>query len=132
MTKTIAEKLLIKPNSTVWLNEPARLPLLTPMPEGVRETGTLATASAAVLFVEDTAGVRKQLEGCRADLDKPSAFWIAYPKGNKGDIDRDSLWPIVADFDMRPCEQVAIDERWSVLRFRTNQPGEGRFTGEAD
>src|SRR6185436_13808791 len=50
MSKTIAEKLLIKPHSTVWLNQPARLPLLTPMPEGVRETGTLATAGTAVLF----------------------------------------------------------------------------------
>ncbi|MDI6098643.1 hypothetical protein QLQ12_08515 [Actinoplanes sp. NEAU-A12] len=128
MTETIAEKLLIKPNSTVWINEPARLPLLTPMPEGVRETGTLATASTAVLFAEDTAGVRRQLEDHRADLDKPGAFWIAYPKGNKADIDQDSLWPIVADFDMRPCGQIVIDERWSGLRFRTNRADEGRFT----
>ncbi|GAA0461620.1 hypothetical protein Aca07nite_74100 [Actinoplanes capillaceus] len=131
MTKTIAEKLLIKPHSTVWLNEPARLPLLTPMPEGVRETGTLATASTAVLFVENAGAVREQLDRNRADLDKPAAFWIVYPKGNKADINRDSLWPIVADFDMRPCGQVAIDERWSALRFRANRPGEDRFTGGA-
>ncbi|SDT71651.1 hypothetical protein [Actinoplanes derwentensis] len=131
MTTTIAEKLLIKPNSTVWLNEPARLPLLTPMPEGVRESASLATASTAVLFTEDAAGVRDQLERHRTDLDKPGAFWIAYPKGNKADINRDSLWPIVADFDMRPCGQVSIDEQWSGLRFRANRPDEGRFTGGA-
>ena len=131
MTKTIAQKLLIKPNSTVWLNEPARLPLLTPMPDGVRETGTLATASTAVMFAEDAAGIRSQLEEHRADLDKPGVFWIAYPKGNKADINRDSLWPIVADYGMRPCGQVAIDERWSGLRFRTDRPGESRFTGGA-
>ena len=131
MTKTIAEKLLIKPNSTIWLNEPARLPLLTPMPDGVRETATLATASTAVLFVEDAEGARKQLDEHRADLGKPGVFWIAYPKGNKTDVNRDTLWPIVADFDMRPCGQVAIDERWSGLRFRANKPGEGRFTGGA-
>jgi hypothetical protein len=65
------------------------------------------------------------------DLDKPGAFWVAYPKGNKADINRDSLWPIVADFDMRPCGQVAIDDRWSGLRFRPNKPGEGRFVGGA-
>jgi hypothetical protein len=129
MTKTIAEKLLIKSNSTVWLNEPARLPLLTPMPEGVRETGMLATAGTAVIFVENADGVRAQMAEHRVDLDKPGAFWIAYPKGNKADINRDTLWPIVADFDMRPCGQVAIDERWSALRFRMNKPGEGRFTG---
>lgn len=129
MTKTIAEKLLIKPNSTLWLNEPARLPLLTPMPEGVRETGTLATAGTAVIFVENAAAVREQLTKLQSDLDKPGALWIAYPKGNKADINRDTLWPIVADFDMRPCGQVAIDERWSGLRFRAYRPGEERSTG---
>ncbi|GAA2698986.1 MULTISPECIES: hypothetical protein [Actinoplanes] len=132
MSKTIAEKLLIKPNSTVWLNQPARLPLLTPMPEGVRETGTLATASTAVLFADNADIVRTELTEHRADLDKPAAFWIAYPKGNQADINRDSLWPIVADFDMRPCGQVAIDARWSGLRFRPNRPGEGRFTGGSE
>ena len=56
-------------------------------------------------------------------------LWIAYPKGNRTDVNRDSLWPIVADFDMRPNGQVAIDDRWSALRFRSNRAGEGRFTG---
>jgi hypothetical protein len=36
MAKAIAEKVLIKPNTTVWLSDPAHLPLLTPMPDGVR------------------------------------------------------------------------------------------------
>ena len=40
--------------------------------------------------------------------------------------------PIVADFDMRPNGQVAIDHRWSALRFRPNKPGEGRFVGGAE
>ena len=59
MSKTIAEKLLIKPHSTVWLSDPARLTLLTPMPDGVREVETLAAASTAVLFAEDGASAMK-------------------------------------------------------------------------
>ncbi len=131
MTKTIAEKLLIKPNTTIWLSNPAHLPLLTPMPDGVREVDSPATASAAVAFAEDAAAARKLMEEHAEDLKKPAAVWIAYPKANKADINRDTLWPIVAEFDMRPCGQVAIDERWSALRFRANRPGEGRFTGGA-
>ncbi|MBB4695459.1 hypothetical protein [Paractinoplanes abujensis] len=129
MSKTIAEKLLIKPNSTVWLSDPAHVALLTPMPEGVREVDTLSTASTAVLFVSDAESTRQKLDEHRADLAKPGVFWVAYPKGNKADINRDSLWPIVADYDMRPCGQVAIDDSWSGLRFRPNREGEGRFTG---
>ena len=129
MSRTIAEKLLIKPHTTVWLSDPAQLPLLTPMPDGVREVDTLATASTAVLFADSAASARDQLAQHSADLGKPGVFWVAYPKGNKADINRDSLWPIVADFNMRPCGQVAIDERWSGLRFRPNREGEGHFTG---
>jgi hypothetical protein len=131
MPKTIAEKLLIKPNTTVWLSDPAQLPLLTPMPDGVREASEPGTASTAVLFVEDAAAARKQLEEHAAELVKPGVFWVAYPKGNTADINRDSLWPILADFDMRPCGQVAIDTRWSAMRYRANKAGEGRFTGGA-
>jgi hypothetical protein len=132
MTKTIAEKLQIKPNTTVWLSDPAQLTLLTPMPPGVREVDTMATASTAVVFADDAAGARKLLEEHAGDLAKPGVFWVAYPKGNKADINRDTLWPIVADFDMRPNGQVAIDDRWSALRFRPNRDGEGRFTGGAE
>ena len=132
MTKTTAEKLQIKPNTTVWLSDPARLPLLTPMPDGVRETDALATASTAVLFADDAASARELLQEHAADLDKPAVLWVAYPKANATDVNRDTLWPIVADFDMRPNGQVAIDERWSALRFRPNRPGEGHFTGESD
>jgi hypothetical protein len=131
MAKTIAEKLQIKPNTTVWLSDPALMPLLTPMPDGVREADAMATASTAVLFVVDAGNARALLSKHAADLGKPGVLWIAYPKGNKADINRDSLWPIVADFDMRPNGQVAIDDHWSALRFRTNRPGEGRFTGGA-
>jgi hypothetical protein len=131
MSKTIAEKLQIKPNTTVWLSDPAQLPLLTPMPDGVRESDSMATASTAVLFADDAASARKLLEEHAADLAKPAVFWVAYRKGNKADINRDTLWPIVADFDMRPNGQVAIDTTWSALRFRPNREGEGRFTGGA-
>lgn len=129
MSQTIAEKLQIKPNTTVWVSDPALTPLLTPMPDGVRESDRLATASTAVLFVEDAASARKLLAEHSGDLDKPRALWVAYPEGNATDINRDSLWPIVAEFGMRPNSQVAIDDRWSALRFRADRAGEEPFTG---
>ena len=66
---------------------------------------------------------------CAPDLGRPSAFWIAYPKGNRADINRDSLWPILSAYGMRPISQVAIDDTWSALRFRALEPGEAPFTG---
>ena len=115
---TIAEKLLIKPNSTIWLNEPAHLSLLAPMPAGVRESGMLATAGTAVLFAHDTASVRSQLGEHQTDLDKPSAFWVAFPAGS---LDREALEPIVAEFGMRPGEQIAIDPHWCALQVQLDR-----------
>lgn len=128
--ETIAEKLLIKPNTTIWLSDPAQLPLLSPMPEGVREVDTLATASTAVVFADSADGVRERLQEHRGDLDKPGAFWVAFPKGDEADLDEDSLGPIVADFGMRPCDHVVIGERWTGVCFRSGHPGEGDNSGD--
>lgn len=130
--ETIAEKLLIKPNTTIWLSDPRQLPLLSPMPEGVREVDTLATASTAVVFADSADGVRERLQEHRGDLDKPGAFWVAYPKGDEADLNEDSLGPIVADFGLRPCGHVVIAERWTGLLIRSDQPGERHDAGDEE
>ena len=67
------------------------------------------------------------MNGERALL-RPEHLWIAYPKGGRADINRDSLYPIVAEATgMRPVTQVSLDDTWSALRFRPMKPGEGPF-----
>lgn len=127
--KTVAEKLLIKPNTTVWVSDRARGELLAPLPEGTRIVSSPGTASTAVVFVEDAASLRKILGTHGDQLSGAEALWIAYPKGNRADINRDTLWPIVAEHGMRPIGQVAVDDVWSALRFRPLREGEAPFTG---
>jgi len=124
MAKTVAEKLLIKPNTTVWTSDPALSDRILPLPGGATQTDDFSAAATTVIFVADAASARAQLTAYAADLAKPAAFWIAYPKANRTDINRDSLWPIVTEYGMRPISQVAIDEVWSALRFRMLEPGE--------
>ena len=45
--KSVAQKLLIKPGSTLWLSHPARVPLLEPLPENVRLVGDPDEAEVA-------------------------------------------------------------------------------------
>jgi hypothetical protein len=127
--KTVAEKLLVKPNATVWVSDRARAGLLAPLPEGARVVSSPANASIAVVFVEDAASLRKVLEARGGQLSAAETLWIAYPKGNRSDINRDSVWPIVAEQGMRPIGQVAVDQIWSALRFRPLREGEAPFTG---
>jgi hypothetical protein len=127
--KSVAEKLLMKPNATVWSSDPSRLGLIEPLPHGARTVEGLADATIALLFAEDASSLRKVLDANRDGLNRPSAFWVAYPKANRADINRDTLWPIVAEYGMRPVTQVAVDDVWSALRFRPLKPGEAQFTG---
>lgn len=130
-TKTVAEKLLVKPGTSVWVSHPDRRELLDPLPADVQSVDGPAEAAVAVVFADDAASVRTVLEQHRDTVTAPPVVWIAYPKGGRSDINRDTLWPIVAEFGLRPNGQVAVDEVWSALRFRATKPGEPPFTGGA-
>ena len=127
-TKSVAQKLLIKPNTSLWLSEPDQRARMEPLPDGVEMRRQMADATTAVVFAPDSASLRMVLDEHRDHLTKPAAFWVAYPKGNRTDINRDSLWPILADYGMRPITQVAVDDVWSALRFRPLKKGEEHFT----
>ncbi len=127
--RSVSERLQIKPNAAVWVSNPAHLDLVQPLPEGTRQVDELDQASAAIVFAENAASLRDILAEQSHALTHPSVLWVAYPKANRADINRDSLWPILAEYGMRPVSQVALDEVWSALRFRPPQEGEAPFTG---
>lgn len=128
-TKTVAAKLLIKPGGTVWVSADEHRATLGPLPEGATYVPSPAEAAVAVFFATDAASARRLLQEQRDRLTAPAVLWVAYPKGNKADINRDTLWPIVGEYGLRPNGQVAVDETWSALRFRPLKEGEPPFTG---
>ncbi len=88
-----------------------------------------ADASVALLFADSEHSLRRLLESYADALPGLAYVWIAYPKGGRADINRDSLWPIVAEHTgMRPITQVSLDDTWSALRFRPLKPGSRRST----
>jgi len=127
--KSVAEKLLIRPGTRVWTSHPDRVDLFGPLPEGAAVTGDPAGAAVAIAFADDAASLRGLLAARGADLARADVLWVAYPKGNRTDVNRDSLWPILAQHGLRPVSQVAVDDVWSALRFRPLRPGEAPFTG---
>ena len=129
-SKTTADKLLIKPGTSVWISDPERRRLLEPLPAGAGWADGPADATSAVLVARDAAALNDLLAEHAADLAHPTYVWFAYPKGGRSDLSRDSLWPIVSErTGMRPITQVALDDTWSALRFRPLHPGEEPFTG---
>jgi hypothetical protein len=107
-TKSLAEKLLIKPNTTLWSSHPSRLNLIQPLPENLRHEDRLEQATTALIFADDAGSLREILTAHQEQLARPSILWVAYPKGNRADLNRDSLWPILGEYGMRPIGQVSV------------------------
>ena len=128
-TKTVAEKLTIKSGTAFWTSHPDRLQLIGPLPPGAAATRDLAAATVALLFADDAASTTATLEAAKAHLATTPTIWIAYPKANRTDVNRDTLWPLATPYGLRPNGQVALDDTWSALRFRPVREGEAPFAG---
>jgi hypothetical protein len=122
--KSVALKLLIKPEAAAWISDAARTDLIGPLPDGARWVETIEAGTVAIVFVDDEASLRAIVARDVARLGRVPVLWIAYPKGNRTDLNRDTLWPILAEHGLRPITQVAVDDTWSALRFRALKPGE--------
>jgi len=132
--KSVAAKLLIAAGDVVWISDPGRSALLGGLPAGTRldrgaEPGE--DVRVAVVVADDEATVHRVLGTAIARLRTVPVLWVAYPKGGRSDINRDTLWPILAREGLRPITQVAIDGTWSALRFRPLRPDEPPFGGAA-
>jgi hypothetical protein len=126
--KTVSEKLLIRPSASVWLSDPSRIDLIRPLPIDSRLVDGPQESSTALVFADYANMLRDILESHKGQLAQPEKFWVAYPSANRADINRDTLWPILGEYGMRPISQVAINEVWSALRFRPLKEGEAPFT----
>ena len=127
--KPVAAKLLIKPGARLWISPPEQRERLEPLPDGMTPVHDVAAATVAVVFVDDADAVRAMLDSHQGQLAGPAVLWIAYPKGGRSDINRDTLWPMLVDEGLRPITQVAVDDEWSALRFRPLTPDEAAATG---
>jgi hypothetical protein len=129
--KSVADNLLIKPTTTVWASDPGHLELIEPLPRDVRVVDRLGEATTALLFADDADSLRENVAKHADQLTDPETLWVAYPKANRADINRDSVWPVLAEHGLRPIGQVSLGDVWSAIRFRPLRPGEAQFKGGA-
>lgn len=122
MSRSIAEKLQIKPNTELLFgpSTPEQRALLDPLPEGVTVVDGIErdTTDVAVMFASD----RDELDALLTDvfplLTTPRAIWIGYPKGNKTDINRDSIWKRAEEFGWTLNGNISLSDTWSSVRLK--------------
>jgi hypothetical protein len=113
-------------DKVVVYNAPAEF--LPQIDEWKMETEVVeGSPSEPISFALGFAPMEKDLialaEALCPKLDGDAKLWVAYPKKSskkyKSDINRDSRsWSTIGDYKMEPVRQVALDEDWSVLRWR--------------
>lgn len=82
-------------------------------------------AAVALVFADDAASVRAVLDAHAAGLAREGlTIWACYPKANRTDINRDTLWPILMEYGLRPNGVASLDAAWSAMRYRALRPGE--------
>ena len=125
--RTVAQKLQVKPGDIVALvaaseHDVTRLGVL---PEGAAFTrhGS-AGASVAIVFVTSRAELLERFASELPGLIDARAVWFCYPKGNRADLNRDTIIRESPAFGWRPNSNVAVDDTWSAVRVRPLAPGE--------
>ncbi len=122
MPKTTAEKLGIKPGSTLRVlgaPDDAGATLLGGLPDGVTlEPGDGGAADVVVMFAHDAEELRRLAPSALAAGGEQGKVWIAYRKGNVSDLSRDTLMPALVDLGWHGVSLVSVDATWSAARFR--------------
>jgi hypothetical protein len=124
MPTTTAAKLQMKSGHRVLLMHPPEgyPEALAPLPERVEiVTGMEPPVSLVLLFVDQRAVLDAALPQVIPLLDGSTLFWIAYRKGGSKagtDLNRDRLWEALVPWNWSPVTLIALDDRWSAMRFR--------------
>lgn len=125
MTSSLASKLQIKPGARLAvLNAPeGLLPALKTELAGIEvREGAEGAVHSVLLFVRCLDDVGRLLGSAIAAAPAGGPLWIAYPKLTSGvpsDLSRDILWHAVEPSGWRPVRQVALNEVWSAMRFKS-------------
>lgn len=122
MARTIAEKLQIKPGTELLLgpSSPDQRALLDPLPEHVTVVDGIDrdTTGVAVMFAQSRDELETLLDDVFPLLSTPKAVWIGYPKGNKADINRDSIWKRAEESGWTLNGSISLSDTWSSVRLK--------------
>jgi len=78
-------------------------------------------AQLVILFVNTLAELQELMPSAVRALAPGASIWVLYRKGSKSaglDMNRDNVWAIAEQMDLRPLGLVSIDESWSAFRLR--------------
>lgn len=121
----LGRTLRLRDDSTVWLwPHPDRAPEVLRALVSAGSGAGIDGADVALVVLTSRSEFTEAMEAHLAELAGVRVVWLVYPKGNRTDINRDSLWIALGDYGWRPVAHVAVDGEHSAIRIRPLEPGE--------
>ena len=122
MDEALIKKLQIKPGMRVMvLNAPeGYVERLASLPEGAVFVDR-GPADWVQVFMRNKIEVDALAPRGIEAVTREGILWLCYPKGGAKagtDINRDTGWDVMLLAGWGPVSQIALDERWSALRWR--------------
>lgn len=74
------------------------------------------------VFHTHRSALQSQLPGLKAALAEQGILWVCYPKGSAKagtDLNRDILFQWLKGEGLQAVAQVAVDDYWSAMRFKS-------------
>ena len=123
MPTTLAQKLQIKSGKLIVLNAPKGYAeqLTAALDHLTVSTRAAGQAEAVLLFINSLAEVEKLAPKAIKAVKSDGMLWMAYAKGTskvKTDVNRDKLWAAVQPIGWQPIRMIALDDVWSLMRFK--------------
>jgi hypothetical protein len=119
--KTVAEKARVKPGAAIAVIN--RIPGMVEslgLPANVTFVKP-ADAQLVFLFARTRAELERLMPRAVAGMASGAAIWVFFRKGSKDaglDMNRDSVWAVAEQLDLRPLGLVSVDETWATFRLR--------------
>ena len=114
----LESKLQIKEGQTVAaVHAPYALPLNA-------KSAAADSADVVLLFVANLAELKERVGILTEAGRRGATLWLAYPKAKQlgTDLNRDIIHDLMPAYGLDAVRQVAIDDAWSALRFKTLAP----------
>lgn len=135
MSRSVAEKMLLKPEMRTWLeNAPSHLLDTINAPDLDFVDRLEGSFRYVHLFVKTQSDMNAKFPQLRKHLGRDGALWVSWPKGHGPGTDLNLHEVIQIGYSHGLVEStcLSIDDTWSALRFTHPKPGKIYANGHAD
>lgn len=126
MTRTLAQKMFVKPNAVAWVEgAPDQVLPVLALDDACLQPRLTSGLDHAHLFVRSQADLQQAFPRVKGHLGATGQLWVSWPKGRRlgTDLSLHEVIRIGYAHGMVESTCLSVDDVWSALRFTFPKAG---------